>query len=142
MAVFESTDQLYECLGGLFEKLMKDESMTEKFANSGLVIKFAYTEPDAEIWLDASSKDPNNLEVVLGPAEGKTAIVEMSMKADIAHKFWLGNVNLMVALTRKQIIAKGPIPKIMKLLPVIKPAYPIYKSHLRELGREDMINVK
>lgn len=142
MAVFKDADQLYELLGGLFDDLTKDENIAKKFAASGLVIHFVYTEPDAEIWLDASEKDPDNLGVVTGPAEDLTAEVEMSMKADVAHQFWLGNVNLMVALTRKQIVAKGPIPKIMKLLPVIKPAYEVYKNMLREKGLEEMITKK
>lgn len=142
MGTYRDADQMYELLGGLFNDLTTDPVIAEKFAASGLVIQFKYTEPDAEIWLDASKKDPNNLGVICGPAEGLTAEVEMSMKADMAHEFWLGNVNLMVALTRKQIVAKGPIPKIMKLLPVIKPAYDKYKALLKDKGLEDMITKK
>lgn len=139
MSVFKDADQLYELLGGLFDELTKDPNIAEKFAASGLVIRFSYEDPDSEIWLDASKKDPNDLGVTCGPAEGLEAEVEMSMKADIAHEFWLGNVNLMVALTRRQIVAKGPIPKIMKLLPVIKPAYAVYRNMLKEKGLESMI---
>lgn len=51
-------------------------------------------------------------------------------------------MNLMVALTRKQIVAKGPIPKIMKRLPVIKPAYAMYQNVLKEKGLEDVITKK
>lgn len=142
MGVFKDADQLYDLLGGLFDALTKDENIAQKFAKSGLVIHFVYTDPDSEIWLDASQKDPDNLGVICGPAEDLTAEVEMSMKADVAHQFWLGNVNLMVALTRKQIVAKGPIPKIMKLLPVIKPAYEVYKTMLRDRGLEEMITEK
>jgi hypothetical protein len=142
MGVYKDADQVYELLGELFNTLTGDKVIAEKFAASGLVIQFAYTEPDSEIWLDASKKDPDNLIVICGPAEGLTADVEMSMKADIAHQFWLGNVNLMVALTRKQIVAKGPIPKIMKLLPVIKPAYALYKKELEDKGLESMITKK
>jgi len=133
---------VYELLGELFNTLTGDKVIAEKFAASGLVIQFAYTEPDSEIWLDASKKDPENLVVTCGPAEGLTADVEMGMKADVAHEFWLGNVNLMVALTRKQIVAKGPIPKIMKLLPVIKPAYAMYQQELKDKGLESMITKK
>lgn len=142
MATFKDADQLYDLLGGLFNELTQDPNIAEKFAASGLVIRFVYTEPDSEIWLDASKKDPNALGVICGPAEGLEAEVEMGMKADVAHQFWLGNVNLMVALTRKQIVAKGPIPKIMKLLPVIKPAYAVYQNMLRERGLEEMITKK
>ncbi|MDD5748745.1 MAG: SCP2 sterol-binding domain-containing protein [Actinomycetota bacterium] len=142
MGVFRDADQLYELLGGLFQELTENKEIAEKFASSGLVIRFSYKEPDAEIWLDASKRDPENIEIICGKAEGIEPEVEMSMDADVAHKFWLGKVNLMVALTRRQIVAKGPIPKIMKLLPVIKPAYGVYKKVLREKGLESMVNAK
>ena len=142
MGVFKDADQLYELLGGLFDELTSNENIAEKFAKSALIINFIYSDPEAEIWLDASKQDPDNLVVITGPADDLTAEVEMSMKADIAHQFWLGNVNLMVALTRKQIVAKGPIPKIMKLLPVLKPAYAVYRQMLEDKGLGDMITKK
>ena len=43
-------------------------------------------------------------------------------------------VNLMAALTRKQMVSKGPIPKILKLLPAIKPTYAMYPEYLDENG--------
>lgn len=141
MGVFKDPDQLYELLGGLFNQLMSDPAIAEKGAESGLVIHFAYTDPDSEIWLDAHEKDPAKIGIICGPSD-LVAEVEMSMKADVAHQFWLGNVNLMVALTRRQIVAKGPIPKIMKLLPIIKPAYAMYENLLREKGLESMISKK
>jgi hypothetical protein len=48
----------------------------------------------------------------------------------VAHRFWLGNVNLVIALARREMVAKGPIPKILKLLPIIKPAYVLYPQYL------------
>jgi hypothetical protein len=142
MGVFKDADQVYDLLGGLFDELTRNPEIAEKFAASGLVIRFSYTDPDSEIWLDASKEDPENLRVICGPAEGLTAEVDMSMAADVAHEFWLGNINLMVALTRKQIVAKGSIPKTMKLLPVIKPAYEVYRNMLTERGLADMITKK
>ncbi|MDD5448330.1 MAG: SCP2 sterol-binding domain-containing protein, partial [Actinomycetota bacterium] len=142
MAVFKDADQVYELIGGLFERLRGNKEIAEKFASSGLVIRFVYSDPDCEIWLDASTKDPNDVKIVKGPAEGITAEVEMSMKAEVAHQFWLGNLNLMVALTRKQIVAKGPIRKIMQLLPVLKPAYEIYRNMLHERGLDELISSK
>jgi hypothetical protein len=142
MGVFKDADQLYELLGGLFAELFKNKEIAGKCAATGLIIVFKYEDPDSEIWLDASKKDPGNIGITCGPTQDLTADVTMSMKADIAHQFWLGNLNLMVALTRKQIVAKGPIPKIMKLLPVIKPAYAMYQNMLKEQGLDDMITKK
>ena len=63
----------------------------------------------------------------------------MSVKADIAHAFWHGKVNLLSALSKKDIVAKGPIPKILKLLPAVEPLYKVYPALLREKGYESMI---
>ncbi len=132
MAVFQDTAQLYDVLGALFTRLKDDPKIGPAVARSGLVIRFKYTEPDSEITIDAS-KDPVQLH--LGPCEAKP-IVDMSMKADVAHQFWLGKVNLVAALTRGTMVAKGPIPAIMKLLPIITPAYKMYPEILKEKGLE------
>jgi hypothetical protein len=64
------------------------------------------------------------------------------MEADTAHRFWLGNVNVTVALARGQIKAKGPVAKILKLVPLTKPIFPRYKAELEAQGRQDLIDVQ
>ncbi|HEY5525982.1 MAG TPA: SCP2 sterol-binding domain-containing protein [Candidatus Anoxymicrobiaceae bacterium] len=135
MGYYKDADQLYELLGQLFEDLKADPEIAKKIAASGLVVRFAYSDPDSEIWIDAHEKDPDKAEIILGdPGDGRKADITMSMDADTAHQFWLGDLNLMAALTRRKIVAKGPIPKAMKLLPVIKPAYPMYRELLASKG--------
>jgi len=36
--------------------------------------------------------------------------------------------------------AKGPVPKILKLIPVAKQLFPGYQEMLRADGRDDLIN--
>ncbi len=60
----------------------------------------------------------------------------MTMEADTAHKFWLGKVNVTVALARGQMKAKGPVAKILKLVPLVKPVFPRYRAML-ERGRAE-----
>jgi putative sterol carrier protein len=67
--------------------------------------------------------------------------VIMSMAADTAHRFWLGKVNVTVALARGQIKAKGPVAKILKLVPLMKPVFPRYEQMLEEAGRKDLLEV-
>jgi hypothetical protein len=52
----------------------------------------------------------------------------MSMKADVAHEFWLGKVNVPIAILSGKIVSKGPTPQALALLPVVKPAYAIYPA--------------
>jgi len=65
--------------------------------------------------------------------------VVMSMEADTAHKFWLGKVNVTVALARGQMKAKGPVAKILKLVPLVKPVFPRYREMLESKGRNDLL---
>jgi putative sterol carrier protein len=64
--------------------------------------------------------------------------VVMTMEADTAHRFWLGKVNVTVALARGQMRAKGPVAKILKLVPLVKPVFPRYRTMLEEAGRKDL----
>jgi hypothetical protein len=60
------------------------------------------------------------------------------MDADTAHRFWLGKVNVTVALARGQISARGPVAKILKLVPLVKPVQARYESQLEAAGRSDL----
>lgn len=130
MGLFESSEKFEEVLGGFFRLIADTQSVANKLLASKLIIRFSYTDPDVVLLVDCSG---DKLEVRPGDTETK-ADVDMSMSSDIAHKFWFGKVNLMAALTRRQMVAKGPIPKILKLLPAIKPTYTMYPKYLEENG--------
>jgi hypothetical protein len=130
MGVFKSPQIFEEILGGFFRHLVNTPSIADKLLASKLIIRFNYTDPDVIVLVDCSGD-----RIDIRPGDTETAAeVEMSMSADIAHKFWFGKVNLMAALTRKQMVAKGPIPRILKLLPAIKPSYAMYPRYLEENG--------
>jgi hypothetical protein len=46
-----------------------------------------------------------------------------------------------VALARGQIKAKGPVAKILRLVPLTKPVFPRYKAQLEAAGRSDLAEV-
>ena len=130
MGTVESSEKLEEVLGGFFRVMGETPAIADKLLASGMIIRFKYTDPDLVIVVDASGD-----KVDVRPHDTETkAVVEMSMSADVAHRFWFGKVNLTIALTRKEMVAKGPIPKVLKLLPAIKPAYAMYPKYLEENG--------
>ncbi len=140
MIVYKNAEQLYQCIGGMLEKAKADEAMGQKIRKESITIRFIYKDLDAQITVDACSPaDEGEYTVYCGECDVSPEL-EMTMNSDVAHKFWLGKVNLMAALTRGQIIAKGPVNKALKLLPAIKPTYNIYKEHLLSLGLEGLIN--
>ena len=127
MPVFESTEKMYEVLGALFRMLASDPVAGPKYIASNIVIKFTITEPDGFIWLDRDGT------VICGPADLKPTI-EMKLNGDTCHEFWLQRVSMPIALAKGRIKAKGPLPKVIKLLPLLKPAYAAYPEIARQHG--------
>ena len=120
MPAFESTEKMYEVLGALFNKLMEDPVLAPKYKASDITIRFAINDPSGEIWLTKEG------EVVCGVPDGIDPTITMTLSGDTCHKFWLRQVSLPVALAKGLIKAKGPMPKVLKLLPMLKPAYEAY----------------
>jgi len=143
MAIFKSSEEAIEILGGYFKEVSKqvaDEvpefvTMQNAIGESNLITRFEYSEPECVFVLDFSQ---NPLTVTINDSS-ITPTVSFKLKADVAHKFWHGKVNLAMALTKKDIVAKGPIPKILKLLPQVKPMYELYPKYLTNIGRADLI---
>ncbi|HOD14277.1 MAG TPA: hypothetical protein PK307_17640 [Spirochaetota bacterium] len=129
MAVFENTDKMYTVLGSLFNKLVKDPAVGPQFVQAEIVIKFTIDNPSGEIWLSPG----NGGEVICGPST-LAPTIEMSLSGDTCHKFWLQEVSMPIALAKGLIKAKGPLPKVLKLLPLLKPAYESYPAIAKEHG--------
>lgn len=142
MAVFRDYADLLSCMGHLYDVSKRDSRIAPKIKASNLVIQFRYDDPHAVVTINAAappSQVGDYFDVIWGDTSELKPDVEMTMKADIAHQFWHGKINLMAALARRQIVAKGPIPKILKLLPAVEPMYEMYPSILHEIGRDDLI---
>ena len=127
MAVFANTEKMYEVLGDLFRKLMSDQEVLEKFIAAEITILFEIHDPPGQIWLAPEQG------VVCGPLSLKPTIT-MSLSGDSCHKFWLKQLSMPVALATRKIKAKGPIPKVLKLLPLLNPAYEAYPEIATSYG--------
>ena len=135
MALFESSEKFLEVLGGFFQLMADTPLIADKLLKSKLIARFNYSDPDVVLVVDCSG---DKVEVRAGDLETKS-IIELKMNGDIAHKFWFGKVNLLTALTTRKIVAKGPIPKILKLLPTIQPLYKMYPELLRKWGKDELV---
>jgi putative sterol carrier protein len=122
MPVFKDAAEVDAYIGEIFRQAAADPELAPRFAQSGVVLKLHYTEPAFTMTVDM----PNS-RVYVGD-EGPAANVEMFMKADVAHRFWLGQVNVAAALAKGDMRAKGPVTKILKLVPMAKTLYPRYQE--------------
>ena len=141
MGVFKDSKQFYATVGALMERAKQDPKIGPKIAKAGIVIQFRYTDPEAVQTIDARGRPTQPgafVDVINGPTDLRPDIV-MTMKADTSHAFWHGKVNLIAALAKKEIVATGPIPKILKLLPAVEPMYKMYPALLKEKGYGNMV---
>ena len=111
-------------------------SSEPKFRKANTIVRYEYSEPDSTITVRLQDGEPGDVD--FGESEMEPEVT-MSMAADTAHRFWLGQVNVTVALARGQIKANGPVAKILKLVPLAKPAFPRYKALLEAQGRADLV---
>jgi hypothetical protein len=123
MGYFKDADELYEYVGGVFRRAGEDPEVGPKLRAANITAQFNYTDPDSS--LTVKFREP--YEVIDGGVD-ENADIKMSMPADIAHKYWRGEYNFAVGLAKGQVKAKGPINKILKLVPITKPLFPIYKE--------------
>ena len=136
MAYFKDDQEVYEFIGKLFQDLADDDDLGPKFRKANTIVQYSYRDPDSVITVEL--KEGTEGRVDFGETDLDPEVV-MSMDADTAHRFWLGKVNVTVALARGQMKAKGPVAKILKLVPLVKPVFPKYRAMLEEAGREDLI---
>jgi putative sterol carrier protein len=135
---FKDADEVYATIGKLFQDLADDEELGPKFRKANTIVRYEFRNPDSVLTVRLQEGEPGDVD--FGDSEMEPDVT-MSMEADTAHRFWLGQVNVTVALARGQIKAKGPVAKILKLVPLTKPVFPRYVAQLEAQGREDLVNV-
>jgi putative sterol carrier protein len=138
LSYFKDADDVYGTIGKLFVDLAEDDELGPKFRKSDTIVRYEFHDPDSQVTVRLQPDQPGDVD--FGDSDMEPDVV-MSMAADTAHKFWLGQVNVTVAMARGQIKAKGPVAKILKLVPLTKPVFPRYKAQLEEQGRTDLVNV-
>ena len=136
MPYFKDAGEVYATIGKLFQDLKDDEELAPRFRQANTIVQYQYREPESRITVKLIEGEDGQVDfgdTVLEPE------VVMTMDADTAHRFWLGEVNVTVALARGQMKAKGPVAKILKLVPLVKPVFPRYRKQLEESGRGDLL---
>jgi putative sterol carrier protein len=138
LAYFKDAQEVYDTVGKLFQQLADDEELGPKFRKADTIVQYAYAEPDSTITVRLEEGKPGDVD--FGETEMEPEVT-MRMKADTAHRFWLGEVNVTMAIARGEIKAQGPVSKILKLVPLAKPVFPRYRAMLEADGRRDLIGV-
>lgn len=123
MPYFSDEAEVYRYLGGVFREAGQHETSGPKLRAANVTLQLHYTEPASQITV----RFTEDYEVIEGDTDVKPD-VHLYMSADTADKFWRGDYNLAVGLAKGQVRSKGPVNKILKLVPLTKPLFPIYRE--------------
>jgi hypothetical protein len=135
VALFKDEAEVYEYLGGIFRRGLQDAELVEKLRPTGIVLRITYTDPDAVLTVDMA-----NAQIHEGAGAGPEPNVHLFMTADTGNRFWLGKVILPVALAKGEVRAKGPIAKLLTVLPLAKGMFGPYREQLETAGRTDLLS--
>jgi putative sterol carrier protein len=124
---------MYDVLTPFYISLTTDPDIGPKFVKANTSFRITHDGP-AGVFLLNATQDPAVLTVGDEALAGHPA-VDLTMSGDDGHKFWLGKLNLPVALAKRKIKVSGGVTVLMGLLPALAPAYDKYKAHLAALGR-------
>lgn len=128
MSQFASADEVYATIGAFLTEITQDPDMRPKFVAAATSFRVTYHEPDAVMVVDCTQDPP----VVTCGDSTTPAEIDLKMSADDGHAFWMGSLNMTVALAKRKVQVGGPMSKMMKLLPAMRPAFPKYKAFLAE----------
>jgi hypothetical protein len=136
MSYFQEPKDVQHFIGGIFTECVDDVELGPKFAATGVIMKLNFTDPDASIVVDFVEGK------VFTESDGAPVPnIEMFMTSDVGHEYWLGKVNVSVALAKGTMRAKGPVPKILKIVPLTKHVFPRYEKMIVEAGRPELLGV-
>jgi len=138
---YRDADQLFEIYGRFLERVLTDEKIGRKMARAGIVIKFIYTDPDCEITIDLKNPpvQPGHFGAFyLGPCAIKEDVWS-KQSADHSHRFWHGLVNPIASVAKGQVKQGGSVIAMLKLLPVVKPAFRMFPIVLEEMGYGNLV---
>jgi hypothetical protein len=125
VSTFADDTEVYAHLGRVLQELAADPELAPQFQAADTVVRYELRDPESAITVGSRGGEP--VRVDLGPSEQEPEVT-MSMDADIAHQYFLGEVDMTIALARGQILAEGPVGKILTLLPLVEPLLPRYRA--------------
>jgi hypothetical protein len=137
MPYFKDADDVYANLGLFVRQLAVDPEMAPALKRADTTFQMRLRQPDAMVTIRTPT-DAEPAQVDLGDTTLHPEVV-FQLDADTAHRFWLGQVNVAVALAKGDIRARGPVAKILKIVPLVKPGFPRYRTQLEAAGREDLL---
>jgi putative sterol carrier protein len=123
MAIFKNREIVEKMFGEIWSKMVHETEFGPDLKKNDISIFFTVKDPEVVMYVD------ENGPLFGDDAKAKTPVVTMAMSGDNVHKFWLRKLNITKAMALLQIRTKGPITKVLQILPLLKPGQEMYPEY-------------
>jgi 2-oxoisovalerate dehydrogenase E1 component len=136
MGTYRSKEELVKILSTLWDRIIDTPEISKAVSSEKLILKFRFSDLGTELFIDLSG---DTIRYYWDPDNDAKYDVEMIVSSDTAHKFWMEDLNIPLAIATRKVIAKGSIQKALRLLPALRPAFALYPEALKAHGREELL---
>lgn len=103
----------------LWETVLSDTEMSEMVRKNKLTVSTEFSEPEAYIWISPD-------EVIIGEEAKKDSIIKLHMTWEVGNDLYSDNIGLTPAISSGKVKVRGPLLKLMKIVPLLKRAQTIW----------------
>jgi putative sterol carrier protein len=122
MAHYETDAEVYDQLGGILTNLVYNAARREQLHQADAVVQFAFRHPDATVTLDVRAN--KQARVDLGDTKLRADVI-LAMDADTGRAILHGELNPTLALARGEVRTKGPVGKVLRVVPATVGAHEV-----------------
>jgi putative sterol carrier protein len=136
MPYFADEHAVHEHLGGLFRDALDDDKARNRLTKVDTIVQLQLDAPRTTITVKLLPGQAGQVDLGVATLRPECALV---MSADTAHRFFLGRVNPTTAFSSGEIKTRGPVVKLLRLVPLVGQLAGRYEERLREAGLEQLL---
>ena len=129
MAEFQSASEFREVMDRAFTLMSTDPEMGPKLRDAQVPQRFEFPDQDAVVNITYDEEGgEQNLRWEWSDDVDWEPKVMMTMSSEIANKYFQGKENVPLALAKRRIKSSGDIRSALKLVPITKPVFGLYRE--------------
>jgi hypothetical protein len=138
MTEFASPKEFVEVMDRTFTLMSDDAGMGPKLRDADTPQRFEFTDVDLVVNIRAGRDGEPNLYWKWSDDVAWDPKVEMTMKSEVANRYFQGKENVALAIARRRIKTGGDVKAALALIPITKPLF----EHYREMIASDYPHLK
>lgn len=123
MSFFRDADEVHEYVGGIFRAAAVHPEVGAGLAAAGFTLQLYFSDPEASLTVRL-----HRPMTVVDGGDDEDADVVLRMPADIADRYWRGDYNLAVGLAGGKVKVRGPVERLLGIVPLTRPLFPVYRE--------------